>query len=119
MTMRAMAGEIHPTYAVIMTSRAERDRAGIYEEINAENSEAALKWYWGLKESVFSLERLPHRCSAIRKKGQIRQLLYGAKPHVYLVLYRIVEKQKLVQVLHIRHGARQRFSLSDLASWKQ
>jgi len=32
-------------------------------------------------------------------------LLYGHKPHIYRVIYRILERPKHVEVLHIRHGA--------------
>ena len=38
----------------------------------------------------------------------LRHLLYGRKPHVYRVIYRIVERSGEVQILHIRHGARNR-----------
>jgi toxin ParE1/3/4 len=103
-------------YRVDITERAERDFARLYEVIEAEHSGTARRWYAGLKEAILGLELLPHRCPVIRKKGQIRQLLYGTRFRVYLVLYRILEKQKLVEVLHIRHGARQRFAPSDLES---
>jgi hypothetical protein len=38
-----------------------------------------------------------------------RHLLYGNKPHIYRAIYRVLEKQKQVEVLHIRHSARMRF----------
>jgi plasmid stabilization system protein ParE len=41
-------------------------------------------------------------------------LLYGGKPHVYRAIYRVLEKQKVVEVLHIRHGARREFTASGL-----
>jgi hypothetical protein len=37
-------------YLVNITVRAERDVASLYEEIDAEHSGAALKWYKGLKK---------------------------------------------------------------------
>jgi plasmid stabilization system protein ParE len=101
-------------YRVNIAIRAQRDLAGLYLEINAENSGAALKWYRGLKEAVLSLQELPSRCPVIRQKGRLRQLLYGNKPHVYRVIYRVLEKQKRVEALHIRHGARHRMKASDL-----
>ncbi len=97
-------------YLVDITSRAERDLARLYEEINAEDSEAAWKWYQGLKEAILSLEAQPNRCPVTREKPEIRHLLYGHKPHVYRVLYRVLEKQRHVEVLHIRHGARRKFN---------
>jgi plasmid stabilization system protein ParE len=102
------------TYAVNLTARAERDFAILYDEINAEQSRAALKWYRGLKAAVLSLEEMLGRCPVTREKGQLRHLLYGPKPHVYRVIYRILEKRKLVEVLHIRHGARRSFKAPDL-----
>ncbi len=36
-------------YFVSIALRAERDFANLYEHINAEHSNAALKWYRGLK----------------------------------------------------------------------
>lgn len=93
-------------YLVNLTARAQRDLADLYAEINAEHSEAALKWYRGLKEAIFSLEEHPNRCPAIPETEKFRHLLYGHKPHIYRVIYRVREKQKKVEVLHIRHGAR-------------
>jgi toxin ParE1/3/4 len=103
------------TYVVNVTSRAERDLAWLYEDINAEYSDAALKRYRGLKRAIVSLEEQPNRCPVARKRGQLRHLLYGHKPHVYRVIYRVREKQRQVEVLHIRHGARRRPKASDLA----
>ena len=102
-------------YIVNITSRAQHDLAHLYEEINAEDSEAALKWYRGLKEAVLSLEKHPNRCSTTRENDKLRQLLYGHKPHIYRVIYRVLERQKHVEVLHIRHGARRKFKPSDFA----
>jgi toxin ParE1/3/4 len=102
-------------YVVNITSRAERDLAWLYEDINAGYSDAALKWYRGLKRAIVSLEEHPNRCPVARKRGQLRHLLYGHKPHVYRVIYRVREKQKQVEVLHIRHGARRKPKASDLA----
>jgi len=101
-------------YLVNITSRAERDLAHLYGEINAEHSDAALKWYRGLKEAILSLEDNPTRCPATPEKKELRHLLYGHKPHVYRVIFRVLEKQKQVDVLHIRHGARRKLKTSHL-----
>jgi plasmid stabilization system protein ParE len=102
-------------YLVSITHRAERDLAHLYADINAEYSRSALKWYRGLKRSILSLETNPNRCPVARKKNQLRQLLYGRKPHIYRVIFRVIEKQKQVVVLHIRHAARRKLKPSDVA----
>jgi plasmid stabilization system protein ParE len=95
-------------YLVRLSARAERDFASLYEEIDAEHSDAALEWYRGLKEAILSLSEHPKRCPRTPEDARLRHLLYGNQPHVYRVIYRIHEKQSRVDVLHIRHGARRR-----------
>jgi plasmid stabilization system protein ParE len=101
-------------YLVKITSRAERDLTHPYVKINAEHSDAAFKWYRGLKQAILSLEAKPNRCPITRKRDKLRHLLFGRKPHIYRVIYRVLEPQKQVEVLHIRHAARRKFKPSDL-----
>jgi toxin ParE1/3/4 len=96
-------------YAVEITSRAMRDLDRLFNEIRAGHSDAALKWFRGLKSAILSLDEQPERCPITPESNRLRNLLYGHKPHIYRVIYRIVEKQKQVKVLHIRHGAREAF----------
>lgn len=98
-------------YLVRLTARAQRDLAALYEHINAEHSAAALRWYQGLKQAILTLEELPKRCAVIRENKKLRQLLYGARPNVYRVIFRVLEARKQVDVIHIRHGARRGFRL--------
>lgn len=44
-------------YLVNLTARAERDLAQLYREIDAEYSEAALKWYCGRKKAILTNAR--------------------------------------------------------------
>ncbi len=99
---------------VNLTLRAERDLALIFHAINAGHSEAALKWYRGLKKAILGLEEQPNRCPETPENAKLRHLLYGHKPHIYRVIYRVAEKSKQVDVLHIRHGSRQRFKRSEV-----
>jgi toxin ParE1/3/4 len=103
-------------YLVSITARAARDLAQLYDDINAPNSETARRWYMGLKHSILSLEALPKRCAATPENRKFRHLLYGDKPHIYRVIYRVLERRKQVQILHIRHGARRKFRRSDLGT---
>lgn len=101
-------------YLVNLTVRAERDLGLIFDAISAGHSEAALTWYRGLQKAILSLEERPNRCPETPENTKLRHLLYGRKPHVYRVIYRVVEKRKQVDVLHIRHGGRQRFKPSEV-----
>ena len=101
-------------YLVDVTPHAERDLARLYRLVNAEFSEAALAWYLGIKEAILSLEKHPNRCPVTRKKDKLRHLLYGRRPNIYRVLYRVNDKQKKVEVLRVRHGSRQSLKAFDL-----
>lgn len=101
-------------YVVNVTARAERDLALLFDAINAENSEVALKWYRGLTNAILSLAEHPNRCPETPENRKLRHLLYGRKPHIYRVIYRVDEKCKQVTVLHIRHGVRQRFKRTEV-----
>jgi plasmid stabilization system protein ParE len=94
-------------YAVNITNRAARDLAQIYRYVHADESDVALRWYLGFRQAIFSLEEQPNRWPATDANPALRQLLYGGKPHVYCAIYRVVERQKRVDVLHIRHGRRE------------
>ena len=97
-------------YRVRLTPRAQRDLAGIYEFLGAPPPDAARAWYRGLREAIRSLRTNPNRCPVTPENGELRQLLFGNKPHVYRIIYRILERQKQIDVLHIRHGARGEFA---------
>jgi toxin ParE1/3/4 len=101
-------------YHVSITARAARDLAKLYDDINAADSDAARRWYDGLKRSILSLEEVPRRCAATPENYRLRHLLYGNRPHIYHVIYRILERQRRVEILHVRHGARRKFRRSDL-----
>jgi toxin ParE1/3/4 len=101
-------------YLVRIAGRAERDLSYLYEEINAADSATALRWYEGLKRAIVSLAVHPKRCRTTAENRNLRHLLYGQKPNVYRVIYRVKDRQKQVDVLHTRHGARVKFIASDL-----
>jgi plasmid stabilization system protein ParE len=101
-------------YVVNTTPHAQRDLAQLYRAVDVEHSDKAKEWYLGMKRAILSLEQQPNRCPITRKKDKLRHLLYGSKPHIHRVIYRVNEQKKQVDVLHIRHGAMQKLKPSDL-----
>lgn len=63
-------------------------------------------------EAIASLATFPKRCplapETVSFPFEVRQLLYGRKPHVYRILFTI--EGDTVNVLHIRHGRRRPMS---------
>jgi mRNA-degrading endonuclease RelE of RelBE toxin-antitoxin system len=105
-------------YRVELTARAARDLEALYLEKNAAESPHAARWYNELEQAVYTLETHPHRCPAApearRVKRQLRHLLYGARPHVYRVIFEVDKRRHIVWVLTIRHGARKPLKSGDL-----
>ena len=95
-------------YRVSISLRAQRDLAHIYHFIGAADSQAARDWCRGLRNAILALEELPNRWPATHENPKLRHILYGNKPHIYRVIYRVRERRQEVEILHIRHGARDR-----------
>jgi toxin ParE1/3/4 len=101
-------------YLVKIATRAERDLDSLYIEINAEESERARQWYFKLKAAILGLGEMPNRHPITRESKRLRHLLFGHKPHVYRVIFRIRKGLRQVEVLHVRHGRRRGFRTDDL-----
>jgi plasmid stabilization system protein ParE len=96
-------------YRVELTNRASRDLRLVFLSIRAGESEAAARWFNGIERAIETLGEFPYRCAEApesRRGRVIRQLLYGNQPHIYRILFRVVAKDRVVFVVHIRHGAR-------------
>lgn len=93
-------------YRVEITAQAKRDLDRIYQYIEAEESQLAAKWFNRLHTALQSLTEMLERSPLIHEGHNLRHLLYGDKPHVYRIIYRIREDRGTVTVLTIRHGAR-------------
>jgi toxin ParE1/3/4 len=96
-------------YLVRLMDRALRDLDHIYREIEADNSRAAHRWFNGLAAKIQSLESQPLRGHLTTDSETHRQLLCGRGRNVYRIIYQIDVRRGAVNVVHIRHGARQKF----------
>jgi plasmid stabilization system protein ParE len=75
-------------------------------------------WFNGLERAILSLEQLPKRCrvapESIDPDQPVRVFNYGRSPDVYRVFFEIDETAKVVRVVHIRRGMRQRPAPAEL-----
>jgi len=110
----SMSSAPSTAYLVEITANAVADLESVYGSIDAENSQAATRWFNRLEEVIFSLDRLPSRGVRTPEDPNLRQLLYGNKPHVYRIIYEIDGAGHRVLILHIRHGARSAFQSQDI-----
>jgi plasmid stabilization system protein ParE len=98
-------------FRVELSAAAERDSDEILTWL-AERHEGrtGINWYLGLQDALASLAHMPARCALApeddRVPFEMRQLLYGRRPHVYRLLFTI--ERDVVRVLRIRHARRSR-----------
>jgi toxin ParE1/3/4 len=93
-------------YLVRLSDRAFRDLEELYVFIGADTPGQAFTWFNGLAEAVYSLERFPERGAVALESKKLRQLLFGNQPHLYRIIYAVDKRNHIVNVVHIRHGAR-------------
>jgi len=96
-------------FRVDLSDRAQSDIAAIYDWLISQHAgSAGERWFIALREAIASLSNLPTRCPVSPESRdspvEVRQLLYGRKPHVYRILFSI--ERDVVQILHIRHARR-------------
>ena len=103
-------------YRVELMPRARRDLARIYRHIHADDAAQARAWLVGLEALVFSLDEHPARGAVTPENENLRQLFYGHKPDTYRIIYAVDQRHRVVNVIHIRHGARDRFTLKETDS---
>lgn len=96
-------------FEVRFTDQAERDADSILAWLLNEGAgDAGSRWFFGLQDAILSLAERPLRCPLAAEsqefRFEVRQLLYGRRPHVYRILFSV--ERTVVNILHIRHGRR-------------
>ncbi|MEZ5691908.1 MAG: type II toxin-antitoxin system RelE/ParE family toxin [Rickettsiales bacterium] len=105
-------------YKIIIQPQAEADVEFIYGYVAAFSLISARKWRMGVFSSIASLSVMPNRYSLILESEdfeyEIRHLLYGRNTSCYRIIYHVVEEDKEVRILTIRHASRQPLDIEDL-----
>jgi plasmid stabilization system protein ParE len=96
-------------FRVELSEQAQRDVSAIYLWLCSEQAgDAGERWFRALRTAIRSLADLPARCPLAAENRdasvEVRQLLYGRRPHTYRILFAI--EGDVVQVLHVRHARR-------------
>jgi plasmid stabilization system protein ParE len=101
-------------FEIVYSLEAERDLDVILTWLLEEGSgETGLRWFQRLQDAISTLRELPHRCPLARENASVpfemRQLVYGRKPHVYRVLFTIDDNT--IYIVHVRGPKQKTVSL--------
>jgi plasmid stabilization system protein ParE len=105
-------------YRVEISRAAEAELEALYLWVTSRAPSQGAAWFNGLERAVLALDEQPERCPVAPESMQadrpIRVLRYGRKPHIYLVFFTADSLRHVVQVIHVRRGARRRPTAQDL-----
>ena len=89
-------------YEVVLTEPARDDLRDIVDFIAQDNPQAAVIFRDRLIAEAETLIRFPYRGRLMRRPENVRKLVYQS----YLIVYRITESRRTVEILRFWHGAR-------------
>ena len=104
-------------YRVRLAAKAEADVDRVLRWFHEQQATVAGgRWFARLMGKIDTLETHPERCGIADESEElgveIRELLSGRRHGVYRILFQI--EGRIVQILRVRHGARDRVSPEDL-----
>ncbi len=71
-----------------------------------------------LERAILALDQHPDRCpvapESVDPDNPVRVLSYGRRPHLYRIFFTVDHSAKVVPVVHVRRGARQRPTAEEL-----
>jgi plasmid stabilization system protein ParE len=87
---------------LLYTQRALNDLAEIIGHIAEDDADAAIRFGNSLLDHIDLLARFPRMGNIIRRRPRVRKLLHSP----FLIYYRFDDDKHVIEVLHLRHGAR-------------
>lgn len=105
-------------YKIKFQDIAKSDIHGIYQYFAGLSEYSAKKWHKLVWLEIDSLRTMPYRFAIAPESDdlhcELHQLFFGKRTTSYRIVYRIVEEQKEVRILTIRHASRQPLNIEDL-----
>ena len=93
-------------YRVITRPRASADLFETFEYIERDSPQNAAVVIARILDAIDSLDGLPYRCKVHRSNKNPDRVVRSFVVRPFLVYYRVIERDLVVEVLTVRHGAR-------------
>jgi plasmid stabilization system protein ParE len=104
------------TYSVVVSETAKQNLRDAYRWAAQQAPETAARWLERFEAELGTLAAHPARCGAAPESNavgkEIRQFLFGRRPHVWRALF-VIEGSE-VRILHIRRATMDTASPNDL-----
>src|ERR1044072_8655316 len=96
-----------PSYRVRLTPQALADLEEIHAAISVDSPQNAASMIERFLDSIDLLEVFPHRTVVERQTSSLKYPVRSLPVKPYVIYFRVIEDERIVVILHIRHGARQ------------
>lgn len=110
-------------YKIVVLPEAEIEIKQAFSYISEHAPEAAIRWYRCVREAIESISEMPARCPVTPESAklnfEIRHLLYGKRPGIYRIVFRIAEEEQEVHILTVRHSTRKSLSQEDMQVFRE
>jgi addiction module RelE/StbE family toxin len=93
-------------YKINILPVASSDLLEIFEFIERDSPKNAASLIQRLFNAIDSLEQLPHRCKLHRSTKNAGPTIRSMTVSPYIIYYRILESENILEILTVRHGAR-------------
>jgi plasmid stabilization system protein ParE len=91
-------------YEVVVTPEAELDIVAAFRYIRERSPVNAERWLRALYAGIGTLEGSPSRCARAPESEYFDEVLRQMVFKSHRVIFRIEEPQRVVRILHFRHG---------------
>ena len=93
-------------YNVVIVPRASSDLTEIHEYISLDSTDRATAMVDRILDSINKLKFAPHHKKIDKQDRSMKYPARSLPIGSYIVYYRVIEDEKTVRVIHIRHGSR-------------
>lgn len=91
-------------FQIIITPSAKADIFETNTWLLENHLDTANSWLWEISKAVSSLSKFPTRCQISQESEafdvEVRQLIFGKKPHIYRILFSI--QNEIIYILRVR-----------------
>lgn len=93
---------------IVITPRAGGDLEGIYDRIAEDSPQNARLMIARILDALEPLKLFPHRTILSRQSAKLQYPVRSLPISTYIIYFRVIDEERIVRVLCVRHGARRR-----------
>jgi len=97
-----------PAFHLILSPEAAANLRELHEYISRNSPQNAARMVGRILDAIATLEEFPHRNVVEHRSEKLKHPVRSIAVRPYLVFFRVLEDQKVVRILTVRHAARRR-----------